>query len=269
MNTSSFKLSFEFLDKRPKEAWLALPINDNSQKIKGIQFSKRPSNVVKSKLYSYTYYKDLSSDINFSFILKTRIYSSYKDNSDISKYLKDNDWVQLELTKNIAEKLKTPKNVFNWVITNISFPKDLSRYLKDLNAIEKVEDILKNKEAECTGKSLLFVSLCRNINIPARMVHGYFAEQGNINLRHAQVGKDSLQLHTWAEFYNKGKWIPVDCQLSQDTKNIYFGYMHEPRIVISKDMNFKLLNNSEIIQIWQIGETNPKSINTRIILSKL
>lgn len=69
---------------------------------------------------------------------------------------------------------------------------------KDKNFIE----ILKTRKATLAQKKQLFINLARMIEIPARPVHGIFLEDGRKN----------KTIHTWAEVYMKGKWVPVDIE---------------------------------------------------------
>lgn len=58
---------------------------------------------------------------------------------------------------------------------------------------------LRLGEASCNGKSRLFVSLCRNKGIPARLVGGLI------------LTSDSKRTsHQWAEVYVDGIWVPMD-----------------------------------------------------------
>ncbi len=58
---------------------------------------------------------------------------------------------------------------------------------------------LRLGEASCNGKSRLFVALCRNKGIPARLVGGLILEN------------DSKRTsHQWAEVYVDGVWVPMD-----------------------------------------------------------
>jgi hypothetical protein len=58
---------------------------------------------------------------------------------------------------------------------------------------------LRLGEASCNGKSRLFVALCRNKGIPARLVGGVILETGA-----------KRTSHQWAEVYIDGIWIPMD-----------------------------------------------------------
>lgn len=87
----------------------------------------------------------------------------------------------------------------------------------DLSATQ----VLKDKEADCHGLSALFVSMCRTMNVPARMVW--------------------VDNHQYAEFYledeetGKGYWYPA--QLAGTRA---FGSMPTPKVVFQKGDNFRV-----------------------------
>jgi len=253
------------ISKNAKEAWLAVPIKTTFQTITSLKFSHKYTKLVFDEYHSYAYFKTPKQEIFASVKMQLNKIKKFKgfEGEALVKFLQNNKFLQLEKVKALAESLAHPKNFYKWIIQNIAFPESLYRYLENLNKIEKVETILKHKEAECTGKSLLFVALCRAIGIPARIVNGYFLKQGSIALRNAVLNKNSLDLHTWAEFFDKGYWVPVDCQLAQDTGKNYFGKFEDLRVVVSKDMNFKLYNDG-IIPILQIGVLRPQNLNMRL-----
>lgn len=59
--------------------------------------------------------------------------------------------------------------------------------------------VLDNGHGDCGQLSLLFISMCRSLGIPARWESGWMLHPGDINL------------HDWAEAYLEGiGWIPID-----------------------------------------------------------
>ncbi|HRW95881.1 MAG TPA: transglutaminase domain-containing protein, partial [Bacteroidales bacterium] len=59
--------------------------------------------------------------------------------------------------------------------------------------------VLENGHGDCGQVSLLFISMCRSLGIPARWESGWMLHPGAVNL------------HDWAEAYLEGVgWIPVD-----------------------------------------------------------
>ncbi len=264
MLTVELRISWEILCQNPSKVWLALPIETTHQKIIQINTPKKIKKKIKKELYHYIYLETYKKErIQSKIILELNKISKYKDDFN-NRFLKNNKILRIEKIKPLAIKLKTPRKFYKWIIKNIKFPRDLSKYLKNLNWTETAPDVLIKREGECAGKSLLFVSLCRAIGIPARIVSGYFLKSGQISLFNAKFNKESLELHQWAEFFDKGYWIPVDCSLAQEEGKEYFGKFDDYRVVISKDVNLKLIRDG-IIPFLQIGEIRPKEFFSNIV----
>lgn len=66
---------------------------------------------------------------------------------------------------------------------------------------ETALEVLERKAGDCTEHSLLFVSLCRSLGIPAREVGG---------LAYVRGSKPILGWHAWAEIHDGHQWISVD-----------------------------------------------------------
>ena len=74
----------------------------------------------------------------------------------------------------------------------------------DSNNVQQAATTIQCKTGDCDDLSFLYISLCRSIGIPARLVRGFL------------VNKEGLEAHAWVEVYvggNVGKsgWIPVEC----------------------------------------------------------
>ncbi|MFH0811353.1 MAG: UUP1 family membrane protein, partial [Pseudomonadota bacterium] len=61
---------------------------------------------------------------------------------------------------------------------------------------------IKTKKATPHQKNKLFIHLARLVEVPTRSVHGIFLEDGI----------KQKKIHTWAEVYLLGQWIPVDLE---------------------------------------------------------
>jgi len=257
------KMSLEFKwtleGSGPFEAWLPVPISDPNQRVMSFKFVPKPENEIAEKNYSYGYFRSRKGpEIKAQADLTIRKIESYKGPcSDI--FLKDNSFLKVSKIRPFAEKLGGPEKFYEWIIENIRFPGDMSKYLENLNYLDNACNVLHKKEGECSGKSLLFISMCRSVGIPARLVSGYFAKSGEVRLFNSKLGKDSLGLHQWAEFHENGKWVPVDCSLAQEEKKDYFGKFHDYRIIISKDTGIKLFKNG-YANFMQIGFIDNKCL---------
>lgn len=122
-------------------------------------------------------------------------------------------------------------------------------YDKVLEKVEYVEgidksalDSLKDKQADCQGRSMLFIALCRANKIPARMVW--------------------VDGHAYAEFYlesepGKGQWYPIE---SAGTRA--FGEMPIARPILQKGDNFSVPERKEKLRYasdYMIGVPVPGS----------
>lgn len=64
-----------------------------------------------------------------------------------------------------------------------------------------VSDVLSQMRSDALGKTMVFISLCRSANIPARLVTGVILKE--------TIDAD---FHHWAEVYDGGKWQPFDLE---------------------------------------------------------
>lgn len=146
-----------------------------------------------------------------------------------SKYTKD-QWLNNEIfvdpdnlqIKTIAEEIlrdtdsenafTVAKNLFKWLKQNIKYE------LHEENTSVQPAYLTYNKKAgDCDDLSLLYVSLCRSIGLPARLVKGYLLLEENNTI--------NVIPHAWAEVFVGGNigyrgWIPVECTgESEDLKD--------------------------------------------------
>jgi hypothetical protein len=118
------------------------------------------------------------------------------------------------------------------------------RMLEDIEYVEGPDkgavDTLRDGQADCQGRSMVFIALCRANKIPARMVwvHG----------------------HAYAEFYlehaeGEGHWYPIE---SAGTRS--FGEMPLPRVILQKGDNFSVPERKERLRYasdYTIGLPTP------------
>ncbi len=73
-----------------------------------------------------------------------------------------------------------------------------------------VEHFLQQRK----GPDYLFATtaamLLRSVDVPCRLVSGFYARPDNFNLRAGQTEVFPEDLHTWIEVYVNGMWIPVE-----------------------------------------------------------
>lgn len=122
-------------------------------------------------------------------------------NVELDEFLKN-------LTNGIEGKQQKLTRIYNFLITEVT----TVPIAKSKNLI----DPIKKRRATVSQKNYLFINLARMVEIPARSVHGIFLEDGK---RHESM-------HSWAEVYFQGKWIPIDIE------NKWYAYLPENLIVL-------------------------------------
>ncbi|HPW78192.1 MAG: Transglutaminase-like superfamily protein [Bacteroidetes bacterium ADurb.Bin037] len=104
-----------------------------------------------------------------------------------------------ELAKKIVGQEENPFLQLQKIFTYISqtYPWAGAREYSTIESIPLY--VLENNHGDCGQVSLLFISMCRSLGIPARWESGWMLHPGEINL------------HDWAEAYLEGiGWIPID-----------------------------------------------------------
>lgn len=134
----------------------------------------------------------------------------------------DQFWEQSKSVVELSEQLKTPDNIYHYLVDNFTF--DYSR----INARDRLgsEKALNSpNSAICTEFSDTFVAMLRSLKIPARSVIGY-AYSTDPNLRPQNSSQDIL--HAYPEYYDdKAKlWRAVDPTWASTTGGVdYFNQM--------------------------------------------
>jgi hypothetical protein len=122
-------------------------------------------------------------------------------NAELDNFIK-------ELIGDIEGKQKKLESVYNFLINHVK----TVQISKERNPIT----LLRNRKATLEQKKYLFINLARIAEVPARYVHGIFLEDG----------KKSRHIHSWAEVYMQGKWIPVDIE------NKWFAYLPKDILIL-------------------------------------
>ena len=98
--------------------------------------------------------------------------------------------------------MRKAEAIYNYVNLNLTY--DTNPAYAHKGAV----NALVTGRGVCEEFAALFVALCRTVNIPARVVAGYWV-QGSIP--HGQALGIKAEGHAWAEFYLAGVgWIPVE-----------------------------------------------------------
>lgn len=103
--------------------------------------------------------------------------------------------------KNSDNAFDVAMNIFKWLKKNMTYA-----YHSNQTLPQSAKETLYLKSGDCDDLSILYISLCRSVDIPSRLVKGYIIEKVN--------GKYIAIPHAWAEVYvgfGKDGWIPVEC----------------------------------------------------------
>ncbi len=108
---------------------------------------------------------------------------------------------------NLAQNLKTPKAIYDYVSKTLKY--DYQRVRPNVERLGAVSALNSPQSAICMEFTDLFIAIARAAGIPAREVNGY-AYTENPEIQPLSLVNDVL--HAWPEYYDyqKGAWIPVD-----------------------------------------------------------
>jgi hypothetical protein len=111
----------------------------------------------------------------------------------------------------LANFLKTPKEVYSYLMENLTYSNSLNDRLGALKTLEQ------KKIANCQSFSDLGVAILRAKKIPARRVVGFAMIQ-------AGLGKNLFDgnLHSWIEYYYNNQWKVMDPTFGQNIP--YYDY---------------------------------------------
>jgi transglutaminase-like putative cysteine protease len=170
--------------------------------------------------------------------------------------------------KKIAKELKTPENIYNFVVEKLSYNYDKV----DLkNQRVGARRALKNPEfAVCLEFTDLFVTLARAAGIRARSVEGY-AHTQDPKLRPLSLVQDVL--HSWPEYYDEERkaWVMIDPTWADTTGGMdYFNSLdfdHIAFVVKGRDSSYpvpaggyKLAKDTKDVNVSFANEDDFKDI---------
>lgn len=136
------------------------------------------------------------------------------------------------LTAGATTPLAKARRIFKWIDEN--FPWASAR---EYSTIENIpEYVLANNHGDCGQVTLLFLTLCRSIDIPAHFQSGFMLHPGDENL------------HDWGEIYIQDLgWVPVDMSFgipayAKNEKETFFflGGIDSFRMVVNNDFGCPL-----------------------------
>lgn len=207
---------------------LALPPNTSYQEVLLQDLSPKPTNIYSdpdgNMLATYSIPPKTTINVNALALVKV-VSVPREEELSVStrahllkpqKYWESND----PEIKKIANNLKTPKNIFDYVVKTLSY--DAKKTDSKNERLGAKEVLTKPYFAVCFEFTDLFIALARAAGIPARSVAGY-AYTNDLKDRPLSLLQDVL--HAWPEYYDTDKktWIMVDPTWENTTGGIdYF-----------------------------------------------
>mgnify|MGYP004522695807 FL=1 len=172
------------------------------------------------------------------FDLDTAATTTYDTSSDLYKtYTSERDCHMVftpqiralaeRLTQGAATPLAKARRIFKWVDDN--FPWASAR---EYSTIENIPAyVLDNNHGDCGQVTLLFLTLCRSLGIPAHFQSGFMLHPGEENL------------HDWGEIYvPEYGWVPVDQSFgipayakNEQETYFFFGGIDSFRMIVNND----------------------------------
>jgi hypothetical protein len=138
-----------------------------------------------------------------------------QENLKESEYWQVND-LQIQ---NLAGTLRTPKAIYDFVSTNLSYSYD--RVKPNVTRYGASMALTSPNDAICMEYTDLFIALARAAGIPAREINGY-AYTENPEIQPLSLVADVL--HSWPEYWDEQKqvWIPIDPTWGSTTGGVDF-----------------------------------------------
>lgn len=216
----SFRFSLRYNIKNPSVsqgiAQIALPPDTEYQRVRFDSIDPLPERVEKDGdgnwIATFTLSGQKEQLVEVSGIVSVFLLP----NPQISTAVPDDRWLQSAAPwpvrdmqiKELAEKHKTPRAIYNYVVSTLKY--DYDRLQRGDAARKGALAALQNPNASlCQDFSDLFISIARAAGIPAREVTG-FAYTENPRLRPTSLSGDVL--HAWPEYFDRQlqRWVPVD-----------------------------------------------------------
>ncbi|MFT5821282.1 MAG: hypothetical protein ACI8ZM_002534 [Crocinitomix sp.] len=163
---------------------------------------------------------EIANDVNYSDAVDLK--SFYVQPSD---FIASND-PEIEA---LALELLGEEKRLDAVLTKI-FDHVYDIPVQPIKHLMTASEALERNAASCNGKSRLFVALCRNLGLPARVSGGII-----LNTERKKTS------HLWAEVKVKDEWIPFD------PLNGYYAYLPSNYLEVYKGDEFLVKRSSDML----------------------
>lgn len=199
----------------PVNTEIALPPTTNYQEVYIDSIEPKPDNVILDKdgnwLAQFSLNPTERQDVRVkgnAVVSLTPKKESLTEDQRRAYLLPDTYWEVNDPTiQELAQELKTPRAIYNYVVSELSY--DFSRLEENKPRLGGLGVLNSKDSAVCLEFTDLFITLARAAGIPAREVDGY-AHTENERQRPLSLVQDIL--HAWPEYYDAEKqtWIMVD-----------------------------------------------------------
>ena len=210
-----------------KTTTITIPADNAYQTISIDSITPKPKEMKKDEDGNWIASFELTSKQRVDVIAKLHVQtynkpkSTYNETpSDVQKYLgSDRYWeTQDSEIQKLGAQYKTPREIYDYVVTTLSYLKNDSSDAIRKGAVGALAD---PASSVCTEFTDLFIAVARAAGIPAREVIGY-AYTTDTKLRPLLSGSDVL--HAWPEYYDatKKQWIQIDPTWAHTTGGVNY-----------------------------------------------
>lgn len=226
----SFTLNYHLENPltKPTQTSIALPPDTAFQKMYYEIINPKPQSVVSDNDGNWiaTFSLTPRERVDVSVSGSVQIFSSPRalkvpDSNILAENLKEDEYWQVSDSeiRALAETLKTPEAIYNYVVTTLSY--DYSRVKPNVERLGAVGALANPKGAICMEFTDLFITIARAAGIPAREINGY-AYTENPEIQPLSLVADVL--HAWPEYYDSKRqiWIPIDPTWGSTTGGVDF-----------------------------------------------
>lgn len=226
----SFTLAYHLENplNRSATTQIAIPPDTTFQKVYFDKISPKPANVESDAdgnwiaTYKLTPRERIDVEVKGSVQILAKPRPFIKPSEEVlTENKKPSEYWQVDdpEIKALAEKLKTPRAIYDYVVTKLSYNYDR---VKPNTPRLGAKFVLTNpKDAICMEFTDLFIALSRAAGIPAREING-FAYTENPKLQPLSLVADVL--HAWPEYWDSkmGVWVPIDPTWGSTTGGVDF-----------------------------------------------
>ena len=270
------KLILDFKNKlNKKKTIFSLPQTNNYQKISDLKISFANYQIIKEKEWGneiviFTF-NDVEKEAKIIFNLKCKQnqqnidknllldnYKGRKFKTIDNRFINGNDETIKKLASQIVYQEKHLKKIIEKLYY---FTLNYLTYGKPTKGLYSYRQALDEKITDCGGFASFLASLLHSLNIPTRLVVGFFLKNDLMtklfsNFDFYILNFNSLKMHAWLEaLLPDNSWLPLDPSIEwRRNKGLTkrkggFGFIPDDRLVVSFGCDFRMKINGKIYQI--------------------